>query len=47
MTIKEKIKSILEKGTVPDGKQALIILAEEIDKLNNEIIELKKRIKRK
>ncbi len=43
--IKDKIKTILEQNP-PDGKQALMLLAEELDKANHEIIELKKRIKK-
>jgi len=44
--IKEKIKKLIEKDTLVDGKQALMILAEELDKSNNKIIELEKRLKK-
>ncbi len=43
MKISEKIKKLIEGDTIPDGKQALMILAEECDRLDNDIIELKKR----
>ncbi len=41
--IKDKIQKLLGQD-IPNGKQIVMIFAEELDKVNNEIIELKKRL---
>lgn len=41
--MKDKIQKLLEQET-PDGKQALMILAEEIDIINEKINKIKRKI---
>ena len=44
-SITNKVKELLEKDTFADGKTILMMFAEELDKINDKIERLKRRIK--